>query len=152
MAADEIDKGIAPEPSENEDALATSQQPPKPKYHEIPDIFQAIQVLKIEDLADPRVISILVQVLNEKIDRIRILEAEASRIQSDKGTLAIQCARQDERLKVSQSSHGLWAGVGIMGGLLTASSISIVAYKPAFVVVLVTGIILSVLGAIGART
>ncbi len=150
--ADEIDKGLTPEPSENDDVLATSQQPPKRKYHEIPDIFQAIQVLRIEDLADPRVISILVQVLNEKIDRIRVLDAEASRIQSDKETLAIRCARQEERLKVSQSSHGLWAGVGIIGGLLTASSLSVVANKPVFVVVLVTGIILSVLGAIGARS
>jgi hypothetical protein len=151
MAADETDKGLTPEASENDDVLAPSQPPPKTKYHEIPDIFQAIQVLRIEDLADPRVISILVQVLNEKIDRIRVLEAEASRIQSAKETLTVLCARQEERLKVAQRSHGLWAGVGIIGGLLTASSLSVVANKPVFIVVLVTGIVLSVLGAIGAR-
>jgi hypothetical protein len=151
MAADEIDKGQTPEPSEEDEVLAAEQQTPKRKFHEIPDIFQAIQVLRIEDLADPRVISILVQVLNEKIDRIRILDSEASRIQSERETLSILCARQEERIKVSQRSHGLWAGVGIIGGLLTASSISVVANKPVFVVVLVAGIVLSVLGAIGAR-
>jgi hypothetical protein len=152
MSEDQIDKGLTPEPPEKDEGLATGEQPSKRKYHEIPDIFQAIQVLRIEDLADPRVISILVQVLNEKIDRIRVLEAEAGRLESEKESLSIQCARQDERLTVSKGSHGLWAGVGIMGGLLTASSISIVANRPAFIVVLVTGIVLSVLGAIGART
>lgn len=151
MAADQTDKSALPEPSEQEEGVALAERLPKVKSHEIPDIFQAIQVLKIEDLADPRVISILVQVLNEKIDRIRVLDAEARRVQSEKETLAVQCARQDERLKVAQKSHGLWAGVGIMGGLLTASSISIVGNKPVFIVVLVAGIILSVLGAIGSR-
>lgn len=140
-----------PTPEERDEAQQRTEQAPKRKFHEIPDIFQAIQVLRIEDLADPRVISILVQVLNEKIDRIRVLDAEASRIQSEKESLAIQCARQEERLKVAQKSHGLWAGVGIVGGLLTAASISVVGNKPVFVIVLVAGILLSVLGAIGSR-
>jgi hypothetical protein len=152
MPADEIDKEPTPEPSEHDEALTTKDQVPKPKYHEIPDIFQAIQVLKIEDLADPRVISILVQILNEKIDQIRILDAESRRVQSEKEMLAVQCARQEERLKVSQKSHGIWAGVGIIGGLLTASSLSIVGNRPVFVIVLVAGIILSIFGAIGAKS
>jgi hypothetical protein len=151
MVADKFDKEPTPEPSEREEALTAEEQPPKPKYHEIPDIFQAIQVLKIEDLADPRVISILVQVLNEKIDRVRVLDAEVRRVQSEKESLAIQCARQEERLRVSQKSHGLWAGVGIAGGLLTASSFGIAGNKPVFIIVFVAGIILSVLGAIGAK-
>ncbi len=152
MSGDDAERNLPSEPSDKGEAIVPAEPAPKVKHPEISDIFQTIQALQIEDLADKRVVAILIQVLNEKLDRIRILEAEISRLREENKGLSIDCAKQSEQLRVAKGSHVLWTVVGVLGGLLAAGSLSVMQNTPIFLVMLVSGIILSLLGALGART
>ncbi|MGO8785796.1 MAG: hypothetical protein ACLQVL_00245 [Terriglobia bacterium] len=145
------DKVEALQPPEQNESIVSTAPVPKAKRPEITDILAPLKSIGIEDVADKRVVPFLVQALLEKVDRVRILDSENVRLQSENKELAISSARQDEQIRHARKTRLLSAGMGVLGGLLTAFAFKAYDNQAIFVVLLITGIALSLFAGVMAK-
>lgn len=151
MEHDEAGESPA-QPFEKDETVVPVKPPPAAKHPDLFEILEPMRSLGLKELADERVVAILLQNLGEKIDRIHILEAEIERLGSEKADLRVACAKQEVQLGSARKSHMIFGGISALGGLLIGASSKAPIDSLLAVALLVTGIVLIVVGAIGART
>lgn len=141
-----------PQPPEKDETVVPVKPPPAAKHPDLFEILEPIRSLGLKELADERVVAILLQNLGERIDRIRILEAEIEKLGSEKADLRVACAKQEVQLGSARKSHMVFGGISALGGLLIGASSKVTNDSLLTVALVVAGMVLVVVGAIGART